>query len=76
MTAPASYGGFAGHREHALRQVRFVSAESVIQGDPQHRNALWDGHRTVLREQYAEILRICDLDDVDVQHIPRAGGVQ
>ena len=43
---------FIGERvdrlEHALRNIRFVFPASVVQGDPQHRNALRDGDRTVL----------------------------
>ncbi|WP_189132228.1 aminoglycoside phosphotransferase family protein [Wenjunlia tyrosinilytica] len=38
----------ADQLEHALSGVAFVLPEAVIQGDPQHRNALRDRNRTVL----------------------------
>ncbi len=34
--------------EDALKQVQFAFSDCVVQGDPQHRNALRDGDRTVL----------------------------
>ncbi|MET9290830.1 phosphotransferase [Streptomyces sp. NPDC003077] len=41
-----------------LAEVRFPSPETVVQGDPQHRNALHDGHDAVL----------CDWDTVALGH--------
>lgn len=36
------------HLETALTQLRFALPTGAVQGDPQHRNALRDGQRTVL----------------------------
>ncbi|MCM2392017.1 phosphotransferase [Streptomyces albipurpureus] len=59
-TLDAEDWDFLSHRadqlEHALTQVEYVLAPSIVQGDPQHRNALHDtaGDLTVL----------CDWDTV------------
>ncbi|WP_407286438.1 phosphotransferase family protein [Streptomyces sp. BP-8] len=42
--------------EHSLRTVEYVLPKGVVQGDPQHRNALFDGDDTVL----------CDWDTVAI----------
>ena len=47
-------GEQADRLERALEHVEFVLPSAVVQGDPQHRNALRDGDRTVL----------CDWDTV------------
>ncbi|MGW7572397.1 phosphotransferase family protein [Streptomyces sp. NPDC054765] len=46
----------ADHLEEALHTVEYVLPKGVVQGDPQHRNALFDGDETVL----------CDWDTVAV----------
>src|SRR6266536_470784 len=60
--------------ETELRTIRYGQPRRLLHGDPQHGNALWDGHRTVLCDWESAVVGPAEWDLVTIEiHCRRFG---